>query len=285
MSKQKDFDKLDLLGVEIDAISNRSAIDYIVDRGAAGRASCYVVKPYVEFLDRSYKNEPLQTLLNDAELALPDGVALVWAAAYLYAGKRSFWRFWQTLFKIVLAPDDLRWPLPDRTAGVNFTRPLLEAAAAANLKIFLIGSPAGSEGSKGIGTTADFLSQEIPGLHIVGTLSGRDPSLPSGQVGQSWYDEAASQISSAKPDLILVGMGFPLQERVCAYLAGHVNHGVFLGEGGTFDYAAFGGSLRRAPSWVQRFGLEWLWRLIGQPKRLIRQFAIPRFIYRIWRDR
>jgi N-acetylglucosaminyldiphosphoundecaprenol N-acetyl-beta-D-mannosaminyltransferase len=80
-------------------------------------------------------------------------------------------------------------------------------------------------------------------------------------------------------------MGFPVQERVCTYLSEHSSHGVFIGEGGTFDYERFGGQRPKAPSWIQRIGLEWLWRLVLEPRRLGRQLAIPRFIYRIWRDR
>ena len=102
VSKQQEFDKLGLLGVDIDAATNVAAVDYICARAAPGQPACYVVKPYVEFLDRAYNNEPLTDLLNHAELALPDGVALTWAAAYLYAGKRSARRFWWTLTQIVV---------------------------------------------------------------------------------------------------------------------------------------------------------------------------------------
>ena len=80
-------------------------------------------------------------------------------------------------------------------------------------------------------------------------------------------------------------MGFPLQEQVCAYLASHIGHGVFIGEGGTFDYEQFGGARPKAPATMQKLGLEWLWRLGLEPRRIVRQLAIPRFIYRIWRTR
>jgi N-acetylglucosaminyldiphosphoundecaprenol N-acetyl-beta-D-mannosaminyltransferase len=278
MSRQTDYDKLDLLGVEVDAISNPDAIAYICELASGSHEAAYVVKPYVEFLDRSYHNSELQDLLGGAELSIPDGVALVWAAAYLYAGKRSAWRFWKTLFQIILAPDALRWPLPDRGAGINFTWPLLEQAAQRKLRVYLIGSPRGTS----IEHTADTLTAAIPGLDIVGTHSGRDQTTGARRVSQAWLVSLQQAVTEARPDLVLVGMGFPLQEEVCAYLAGHNAHGVFIGEGGTFDYEAFGGQRPKAPAWLQRMGLEWLWRLIQQPGRIIRQLAIPRFIYRIW---
>jgi len=281
VSKQTRFDKLDLLGVEIDALSIADAIGYICDRAAPGRPAAYVTKPYVEFLDRAYHRPELQDLINGAEITLPDGVALTWAAAYLYAGKRSAWRFWKTLFQIVLAPAELRWPLPDRTAGINFTWPLLHEAATRDLRVFLVGSPKGGA----IDHTAATLTAAIPNLKIAGTHTGRDASRPAGQVSDKWLAGLSGAVSAAKADLILVGMGFPLQERVCAHLADHCAHGVFIGEGGTFDYEQFGGQRAKAPVWAQRAGVEWLWRLMLEPTRIVRHLAIPRFIYRIWRYR
>lgn len=281
MSKQTDFDKLDLLGVEIDAAGNTEAIRYICAHAAPGQPANYVVKPYVEFLDRAYHDEAIRDLLNGAQLAVPDGVALIWAAHYLYAGRRSLWRFWRTLFAIVLAPDSLRWPLPDRAAGINFVWPLLEAAATHKLRVFVIGRQTPDD----IASVADHISRRISGLTIAGTRPGLDPAGRPGHVTDAWLAATAGDIRDAHADLILVGMGFPLQETVCAYLASHLEHGVLIGEGGTFDYESFGGTRAKAPAWVQRIGLEWAWRLLLQPQRLRRQLAIPRFIWRIWRNR
>jgi len=282
MSKQTLYDKLDLLGVEVDAITNAGAIDYITQRAASGQPSGYIVKPYVEFLDRAYRLPALRELINEAELSIPDGVALVWAAAFLYAGPRTLWRFMLTLSQIILAPHELRWPLPDRAAGINFTWPLLEAARAANLRICLIGSPADG---RDMAAVANTIRARVAGITITATISGRDPASPRGHVSDQWLTATAEAVRAAKADLILIGMGFPLQERVCAYLAAHLDHGIFVGEGGTFDYESFGGRQRKAPSWMQRAGLEWLWRLILQPRRLERQLAIPRFIWHVWRSR
>ena len=281
MSKQTEFDKLNLLGVDVDAVTRADAIRYICGHAAPRRPAIYITKPYVEFLDRAYRQPDLRELINGAELTIPDGVALTWAAAFLYAGKRSLWRFWLTLFQIVLAPHELHWPLPDRASGINLTWPLLQEAAARGLKVYLIGSPKGSN----IEHTARTLEHAIPHLAIAGTHDGHDATQRPGEVGQSWLADLRHAINAAAPDLILVGMGFPLQEHVCAYLADHCPHGAFIGEGGTFDYERFGGLRPKAPAWAQRTGLEWLWRLLLEPGRVIRMLAIPRFIYRIWRTR
>jgi len=281
MSKQTAFDKLDLLGVEIDALGTSEAIDYICDLAAPKHPAAYVIKPYVEFLDRAYHDPQLQDLLNQADLAIADGVALLWAAAYLYAGKRSGERFWLTLAQIIVAPDRLRWPLPDRAGGISFTWPLLEAAANHGLRVYLIGK----EEADDIAAVTRRITSQLPRLNIVGTQIGRDSDSPYGSVSDDWLDRITVLLRDAKPDLVLVGMGFPLQERVSAALASRLDHGVFVGEGGTFDYDSFGGPKRKAPAWMQRTGLEWAWRLILEPRRIMRQLAIPRCIWRIWRSR
>ena len=281
MSKQTIYDQVRILGVDVDAISNPEAISLITDLAKPGQPSAYVVKPYVEFLDQAYHHPQLQQLLNNADLAIPDGVALTWAAAYLYAGKRGLARFWVTLFQIVLSPSELRWPLPDRAAGISLTWPLLTEAERIGLRVYLIGDPKDDS----ISHTAYTLEKAFPNLRIVGTHTGRDDVRPRNQVSDKWLEGLARSVNHASPDLILVGMGFPLQEQVCAHLAAHNSHGVFIGEGGSFDYEAFGGHRPKAPRWIQVIGLEWLWRLLLEPQRIIRQLSIPRFIWRVWRSR
>lgn len=282
MSKQTVYDKVELLGVEVDVLSLAEAIDYICQLGADRQSpACYVVKPYVEFLARAARDPSLAERLNHAELSVADGVAVLWAAHYLYAGPRSTLRFWRTLTQIVLAPAELNWPIPERAAGTNFTWPLLEAAATRHLRVFLVGkdTPAAIE------LVAATIQRAIPSLIIAGTQCGRDPASAYGHVSPEWLQRTATRIHDSQADLILVGMGFPLQENTCAYLCTRLEHGVCIGEGGTFDYESFGGTLRKAPAFVQNIGLEWLWRLGKEPKRLLRQLAIPRFIYLVWRSR
>ena len=120
---------------------------------------------------------------------------------------------------------------------------------------------------------------------IVGAASGYDPATSVGDVSASWLQQLTAQVSSAKADLILIGMGFPLQENVARHLSTELTHGVFIGEGGSFDYESFGGNRPKAPARLQKLGLEWLWRLAKEPKRVRRQLAIPHFIYLVWKFR
>jgi len=282
MSKQSRYDKVDLLGVSVDVVGPSEAINYICTYAAdRTKPAGYVIKPYVEFLDKACGNPELIELLSDAELSIADGVAVLWAAHYLYAGPRTLPRLFTTLAQIIFEPAELHWPVPERAAGTNFTWPLLRAAAANHLRVYLIGK----ETMADIELVAAAITRETPDIIIAGTRSGRDTASPRGTVSESWITETTERLTAARADLTLVGMGFPLQERVCAQLAAGLDHGLLIGEGGTFDYDSFGGTRRKAPARVQRIGLEWLWRLALQPNRLIRQLAVPRFIYRIWHSR
>jgi N-acetylglucosaminyldiphosphoundecaprenol N-acetyl-beta-D-mannosaminyltransferase len=270
MSTQAKFPKYLVQGVEIDALTMPQAIDYIVS-AAADPASrpFYVIKPYVEFIDQARRQPQLKPILNQAELSIPDGVALNWAVTYLYGGRRNLIRWLATLASIVLAPKSAHRLLPERAAGTNLTWPLLEAAAAQTLRVFLVGTP--NHGRGDIGRTAKFIRARLPKLNIVGYYGGFFP--PGNEA------ELLTQLKDCRPDLILVGMGFPRQEQLMAKLAPELGHGVFIGEGGTFDYTSFGGKEAKAPRFLQTIGLEWLWRLVHDPARWRRQLAIPRYIW------
>jgi N-acetylglucosaminyldiphosphoundecaprenol N-acetyl-beta-D-mannosaminyltransferase len=282
MSKQTTYDSVKILGVGVDAVTLAEATDYILAAAAdRARPAGYVIKPYVEFLDRASGQPDLQALLNEADLSVADGVALLWAANYLYAGPRTTIRFFITLAQIVLKPAKLNWPIPERAAGTNFTWPLLEKAAEQNLRVYIIGQP----NSADIQRTATTIQAKIPEINLVGALPGHDPQSKPGSVTDGWLTNMAHAVANSKADLILVGMGFPLQEKVCARLAAVTPHGLFIGEGGTFDYESFGGQRPKAPERLQKLGLEWLWRLIQEPSRFKRQLAIPRFIHKVWQSR
>jgi N-acetylglucosaminyldiphosphoundecaprenol N-acetyl-beta-D-mannosaminyltransferase len=260
-----------ILGIQVDTLTIEAAINQIVAKAATGDSpASYVVKPYVEFLERCITEPELITLLNDAEWCLPDGIALNWAAHYLYGGRHNILRLFGTLAQIVLMPRRLKHEIPDRFGGTNFTWPLLESAAKNQLKVYLIGSPKHQD----ISDTARLLEDKIPGLQLCGYASG--------QLDTRLEHNVTAELQRLRPDLILVGMGFPLQEELIVRLMANLEHGILIGEGGTFDYQQFGGGARKAPALMQKIGLEWLWRLILEPSRLKRQLSIPRYIWHVY---
>lgn len=275
MSTQNSYPKINILGVEVDIVTKNQAIDLILNKAKQPEA-CYVVKPYVEFIDKANRNKPVRQLLNQAYLCLPDGISLRWAATYLSSEKTGLLSWFTSVILIVLRPSSTRKIIPERLAGSSFTWPLLQACSNQDIKVFLVGSPK----HQSIEHTAGFISTNLPGLNIVGTAKGRDDD---GVFSNGLQSELLRQLQQTRPDVIFLGLGFPLQERVAAQLSQQLRHGVLIGEGGTFDFSDFGGKIQKAPRWLQAVELEWLWRLLREPSRLKRQLAIPRFMYGIYR--
>jgi N-acetylglucosaminyldiphosphoundecaprenol N-acetyl-beta-D-mannosaminyltransferase len=280
MTKAKQYE---ILGVSVDALTLAQAATQIVDR-AAEPGACYVTKPYVEFLDRAAIDPKLRRLLNDGCLCLPDGVSLQWAAQYLYGGPPGIMRAFGLAAAIVVRPAIIRQLIPEKFGGATFTWELLEHCAAADRSVYLVGSPQSGD----IAHTAYFISHRLPSLRIAGTWPGKLAGKGGRALERALENEAVEQdlaadLRAKRPDIVLVGMGFPLQEKLMAKLTPQLDHGVLVGEGGTFDYDSFGGRRRRAPGWLRRIGLEWLWRLLLEPHRWRRQLAIPRFMWTVYR--
>lgn len=271
MSKQTKFPKYDLLGVEVDALTKKQAVGYIADIASERKSKAlYVVKPYVEFADKAGKRAELAELLNNAELCLPDGIAIVWGTHYLYDTKRGLIRLVWSLFRIVLNPKSVRKPLPEVFRGVDFTADVLGECEKRKLAVYLIGSP-----KKGtIAETAAFLKSKYPNLKITGHFTGR--------LNDELEQQLIASLRTRKPDVILIGMGFPVQEELMSRLKDKLAHGVMIGEGGSFDFRALGGRLPRAPRFIRYIHLEWLWRLLIEPWRVKRQLSVLRHIARVY---
>jgi exopolysaccharide biosynthesis WecB/TagA/CpsF family protein len=261
-----------VLGVAVDPLTVSEAVDRIVARAADPESPpAYVVKPYVEFFGPR-ATPAIRAIFEGAWLSLADGVAVQWAAAYERRPRHGPLALGRSLAAIVLRPGSVTTVIPERVAGATLTLALLRAARARGLRVFLVGSPKHNP----ITHTARYLEGFVAGLQVVGTAPGRvDASRDAALLGE---------LRRSRPDLILVGVGFPAQERLMARLAPDLDHGVLIGEGGSFDFRELGGGIRRAPAPLRRLGLEWLWRLLREPRRLGRQLAIPRFVLAVERE-
>jgi exopolysaccharide biosynthesis WecB/TagA/CpsF family protein len=264
--------RLRVLGVPIDPLTVDQAVARIIERaGDPASPAAYVLKPYVEFFGPR-ATAPVRRAFEGAWLSLADGVAVQWAAAYERRPRHRLIDLAESLAEIVLRPASVTGVIPERAAGVTFTLALLERCRVQGLGVFLVGSPKHNP----IGSTARHLLATFPGLRILGTAPGR--------VDGAGQDALVAALLRHRPDVVLVGVGFPLQERFMASLVPRLDHGVLIGEGGSFDFRELGGGIRRAPGPLRRLGLEWLWRLGREPSRLGRQLAIPLFILQVHRE-
>jgi N-acetylglucosaminyldiphosphoundecaprenol N-acetyl-beta-D-mannosaminyltransferase len=231
--------RVTLMGVEIDRLTERRAIERILDELDAGRGG-WVVTPNLEQLRLASREAELRDLLGRAEISVADGMPLIWASR--------------------LAAD----PLPERVAGSDLILSLSDAAAARGRSVFILG------GAPDAGRLAAArLRERNPVLRICGHLPlpmGFDPAE------RKSLERIRRALRSARPDIVFVGLGFPKQERLIANTRGVLPQAWFLGVGISLSFAA--GELTRAPVWMRRAGLEWVHRLAQEPRRLYRRYLL-----------
>ena len=163
-----------------------------------------------------------------------------------------------------LAGKLLRQPVRANVNGTDLFPLLCEDMARGQQRLFLLGSAPGVAQAAGHWAQARY-----PGLVLAGTQHGYlDPAeLPA----------VLQQIRQARPDVLLVGLGAPRQERWIQAHAAASGATVTIGVGGLFDY--YSGHVPRAPLWMRRHGLEWLFRLLQEPRRLARRYLIGNWIF------
>ena len=229
---------VDLRGVRVHAVSEADAIRHILSEADAGRGGM-VVTPNLDHLHRCLHDVAFAAMVSEAELVLADGMPLVWAA-----------RLQGT-------------PLPQRVAGSNLITSLSQAAAEAGRSVFLLGgSPGTAEGA------ARVLTARFPSLRVAGTLCPpvgfeNDPAKMA---------EIIETLATARPDIVFVALGSPKQERLIVKLRPLLPQAWWLGVGISFSFLC--GEVRRAPLWMQKTGLEWLHRLVQEPRRLFRRYVV-----------
>lgn len=262
--------RISIAQIGFDPITQAELISDIADRiKQQNRAvSLTVYKPYVEFFVAVWKSPRLEQITNRGDRVVADGIAVQWAASYL-SGKRSFWR-WLRSWSVDIQNQQWRERvIPERGAGVDAARKLLTRATEESWSVGVFGGPRDTEHTK------KALQELYPKLRLRGVWSGF--------YNIDEEEQIVSDIKSNHLDILFVAQGFPRQEQFIDKYRRQNIAKVLIGEGGTFDYDSMGGDARRAPRWLRRIGMEWLWRLMIQPKRWRRQMAIPVFLWRIYR--
>jgi N-acetylglucosaminyldiphosphoundecaprenol N-acetyl-beta-D-mannosaminyltransferase len=219
--------RVTLLGVPVDALTKEAAVSTILQMLSEPRAH-HVMTPNNEMLVEASRNPSFKEILQKSDLNLPDSTGLLWAA-------RKTHQY-----------------LPERVTGVDTVTALCRTLDASH-PVFFLGA------GEGIGErAAAVLKSQNPQLNIAGTFSG------------SPNDEDAAillqKIQAAQPHLLLVAFGSPKQD---IWISQHLHQmpsvRVAMGVGGTFDFIA--GTKKRAPAFMQKLGLEWLYRFVQEPSR------------------
>jgi len=228
-------DSIRILGVRVDVVAMEAAADRIEVLAASGGRHL-VATVNPEFIMRARRDPDFARVLESASLCLADGAGVTWAARR--AGT----------------------PLPGRVTGTDLVPVLARRSAERGLRLFLLG---GGEGVAG--EVADRLREVAPGVVIAGCHGG--------EAGPEGDAESVALINAARPDVLLVAYGAPRQEMWHDRNRERLAVPVAIGVGGAFDYLS--GRVSRAPSWLRAAGLEWLYRLLRQPRRLGRMSVLP----------
>lgn len=199
-----------------------------------------VVTANPEVVMKAKADQLLAEILERSNLVVADGIGVIWASRLI--GE----------------------PLPERIPGIELAEGLLRQATDSGWKVFLLG---GKEGV--VDAAKEALLQKLPTLQIVGTHHGYfKPGLEE--------EKVVNQIKDTKPDVLLVALGVPRQEKWLAAHLGVLKVPVAIGVGGSFNVWA--GVDKRAPLWIRKINLEWLYRLLRQPWRLKRVAVLPVFV-------
>ena len=237
-----------MLGVGISAVDMTAAIAEVkgwIDR----RESHYVCVTGVHGVMESQSDPELLAIHNASGLTVPDGMPMVWAGRYAGFSQMA------------------RVPGPDLLPAV------CAAGAEAGWRHYFYG------GAPGVAERlADALTRRFSGLRVVGTHSPPYRSLTDAET-----ECIAHEINAASPHCLWVGLSTPKQERWMAAMAHRLDVPATFGVGAAFDMLS--GGLKRAPPWMQKSGLEWLYRLGAEPRRLAGRYLSnnPRFVWRIVR--
>ena len=235
--------RVNVLGVGVSAVNMDRALANIDEWVRSGRRT-YVCVCSVHGVMECQRSEQLREIFNSAGMVTPDGMPLVWLA------KR-------------------RDPAVSRVYGPDLMLAEFKRSTGTALKHFLYGGGPGVAGRLAIR-----MQERFPGLKIVGAME--PPFAPLEQLASP---EAAQTINAAGADVVWVGISSPKQERWMARMRPLLDAPVLIGVGAAFDFHS--GTVRQAPPWMQRSGLEWLFRLMTEPRRLARRYLVnnPWFLW------
>lgn len=160
---------------------------------------------------------------------------------------------------MVMAAHRLGVSVPERVAGIDLMWQLCRLAEQRQFRVYLLGAK-----QQVVAQTATVLKRRFPRIRIAGYRDG--------YFSEDQFDSVIDQVMSTKPDIVFVGITSPKKELLIERFRARGAVGVFVGVGGSFDVIS--GNIPRAPRWMRRAGLEWLFRMMQEPKRLIRRYVV-----------
>lgn len=246
--KMPDKDKIpvvSIFGIPVCKWAMQDVVSYLTEVVLSGQYH-QVITANPIMLTEAQNNPEFETVMKNAELIIPDGTGLVWAAKM--GGE----------------------PVEERVPGIELLHELMKQGEKHRWRVFLLGSA-----PEVVQEAANRLAMDYPLTHIVGVRDGyftaeQDP-------------EVIAEIKAANPHLLFVARGLDTQEPWIGKYKAELAVPIMMGVGGSFDVIS--GKTKRAPKFIQKMRMEWLYRALSDPARIPRLMAIPKFALRVMKEK
>lgn len=226
--------RITILNTTIDVLSFQDTLE-LVEKYVIKKVPLHLMGVNADKINELNKNDRLKQIVNSCGIINADGASVVKASKFL--GK----------------------PLPERVAGIDLMINLIKLSEKKGYSVYFLGST-----QKIIEKTIDVIKNEYPNLIIAG--------YHNGYFKENDWEFISDELLRIKPDIVFVGITSPIKEYLIEYLQNKGNNSVFMGVGGSFDVIS--GTIHRAPIWMQKNSLEWLFRVIQEPKRLFKRYFV-----------
>lgn len=239
---------INILGIQVSALNLSMTVNLIESWIQSPRVGRYVCVTGVHGVMEGMRSPAIRSIHNRADAVVPDGMPLTWLG--WWQGRRNM----------------------NRVYGPDLMLAVLEVSARKGYTNYFYGGKAGVADDLG-----RRMSERFPGLKVVGSYSP-----PFGPLSPAEEATILSEIHSLKPDFMWIGLSTPRQEMQMAAFSVNIQAKVMLGVGAAFDFHT--GRVRQAPSWIQRMGFEWLFRLSMEPRRLAGRYFRnnPAFLFHVF---
>lgn len=235
--------RANILGIGVDRLTLDQAKKNICDRWDKKDRVFHVVTANAEMIYHGSRDRELARIIKKAEMVTADGAG------------------------VVLASRILGNPVPERVAGYDLMTECLQEAAGKGIPVYFLGAR-----PQVLEQAVNKAQKRFPGLNVAGSRHG--------YFHEDDEEDIVQEIRSLKPSLLLVALGVPKQEKWISRYREKLPPCAVIGVGGSFDVLA--GKLTRAPGWMQRAGLEWLYRLAKEPARIGRAAVLPAFLLQVF---
>lgn len=239
--------RIEILGTIVDVLTTQQTL-VLVEQYIRTKTPLHLMGVNADKINEVNRNDRLKKIVNNCGVINADGASVVLASRFL---KKT---------------------LPERIAGIDLMQELICLSQKKGYKIYLLGAK-----QEVVQKTAKVLNEKYPNLKIVG--------IHNGYFEEREWKERSKEIKESNADIVFVGITSPLKEYLVDFLQKDGNNCVFMGVGGSFDVLS--GNIKRAPMWMQKFSLEWLFRMLQEPRRLFKRYMIGNstFIYAILKEK